>query len=366
MGSEGYLINQFIALADQSSRRRLGRHVSTTASASPVEIVRRTRAARRPETSSSSTGCRCSTWSRAAAPGTKSLRWPRQSKRRAPRIINTGVGWHEARIPTIATRVPRAAFAWVTRRLKGAVKIPLITTNRINDPEVAEAILARGDADMVSMARPFLADAEFVNKAGAGPRRRNQHLHRLQPGVPRPHLPAQDRVLPGQSVRLPRNRTRARADRHAEQGRRRRRRPGGHGLRRRRCRTRARGHAVRCGRRNRRPVQPRAPHSGQGGIRRDAALLPHAAGASSASKVAARTGASTRRDLRGFDQVVLATGITPRTPAIPGIDHAKVASYVEIVEGRSAAGAARRDHRRRRHRLRRRGIAHREHPPDGQ
>src|SRR5204863_4019145 len=80
-------------------------------------------------------------------------------------IINTGIGWHEARIPTIATMVPRAAFAWVTRRLKGAVSIPLIATNRINDPATAETLLARGDADMVSMARPFLADPEFVRKA---------------------------------------------------------------------------------------------------------------------------------------------------------------------------------------------------------
>src|SRR5204863_4193908 len=83
-------------------------------------------------------------------------------------IINTGIGWHEARIPTIATMVPRAAFAWVTRRLKGEVKIPLITTNRINDPATAETLLARGDADMVSMARPFLADPEFVRKAALG------------------------------------------------------------------------------------------------------------------------------------------------------------------------------------------------------
>jgi len=80
-------------------------------------------------------------------------------------IINTGIGWHEARIPTIATLVPRAGFSWVTRRLMGKVGIPLITTNRINTPEVAEQVLARGDADMVSMARPMLADAEFVRKA---------------------------------------------------------------------------------------------------------------------------------------------------------------------------------------------------------
>lgn len=80
-------------------------------------------------------------------------------------LINTGIGWHEARIPTIATLVPRAGFSWVTARLMGSVQVPLITTNRINTPEVAEQVLARGDADMVSMARPLLADADFVRKA---------------------------------------------------------------------------------------------------------------------------------------------------------------------------------------------------------
>jgi 2,4-dienoyl-CoA reductase (NADPH2) len=83
-------------------------------------------------------------------------------------IINTGIGWHEARIPTIATMVPRAGFSWVTRKLKGEVNIPLITTNRINTPAVAEKVLADGDADMVSMARPLLADSEFVRKAETG------------------------------------------------------------------------------------------------------------------------------------------------------------------------------------------------------
>ncbi|MGL4725424.1 MAG: FAD-dependent oxidoreductase [Scandinavium sp.] len=83
-------------------------------------------------------------------------------------IINTGIGWHEARIPTIATPVPRGAFTWVTRKLKGKVNIPLVTTNRINDPQVADEILERGDADMVSMARPFLADAELLSKAQSG------------------------------------------------------------------------------------------------------------------------------------------------------------------------------------------------------
>jgi 2,4-dienoyl-CoA reductase (NADPH2) len=83
-------------------------------------------------------------------------------------IINTGIGWHEARVPTIATSVPRGAFAWVTKKLKSAVSIPLVTTNRINAPDVAEKIIADGCADMVSMARPLLADPEFVIKAASG------------------------------------------------------------------------------------------------------------------------------------------------------------------------------------------------------
>lgn len=83
-------------------------------------------------------------------------------------LLNTGIGWHEARVPTIATSVPRAAFAWVTGKMKEHVSLPLIATNRINDPQVAEDLIARGDADMVSMARPFLADADFMNKAAAG------------------------------------------------------------------------------------------------------------------------------------------------------------------------------------------------------
>ena len=83
-------------------------------------------------------------------------------------ILNTGIGWHEARVPTIATSVPRAAFTWITQKLKSEVSIPLCTTNRINAPEVAEQVLASGHADMISMARPFLADADFVNKAARG------------------------------------------------------------------------------------------------------------------------------------------------------------------------------------------------------
>ena len=83
-------------------------------------------------------------------------------------IINTGIGWHEARIPTIATMVPRGGFSWVTKKLKGEVGIPLITTNRINTPEIANEIIKDGHADMVSMARPMLADPDFMIKAKNG------------------------------------------------------------------------------------------------------------------------------------------------------------------------------------------------------
>jgi 2,4-dienoyl-CoA reductase (NADPH2) len=92
----------------------------------------------------------------------------KKSKKAGATIINTGIGWHEARIPTIATKVPRAAFTWVTEKLKGIVKVPLITSNRINTPEMAEHVLASGHADMISMARPMLADSEFVLKAEQG------------------------------------------------------------------------------------------------------------------------------------------------------------------------------------------------------
>ena len=97
-------------------------------------------------------------------------------------IINTGIGWHEARVPTIATSVPRAAWTWLTKKLKPEVGIPVITSNRINVPEVAEQVLADGCADMVSMARPFLADPEFVNKAaGAAATRSMSVLAAIRP-----------------------------------------------------------------------------------------------------------------------------------------------------------------------------------------
>ncbi|MBI4755552.1 MAG: NADPH-dependent 2,4-dienoyl-CoA reductase [Betaproteobacteria bacterium] len=166
MGSEGYLINQFIVAATNRRTDRWGGTYENRVRF-PLEIVRRVRERVGPafiviyRLSMLDLVEGGSSWD-------EIVQLARGVEQAGATLINTGIGWHEARIPTIATMVPRAAFTWVTRRLKGEVGIPLVTTNRINTPEVAEAVLARGDADMVSMARPFLADPQFVAKAAAG------------------------------------------------------------------------------------------------------------------------------------------------------------------------------------------------------
>jgi 2,4-dienoyl-CoA reductase (NADPH2) len=166
MGSEGYFINQFIAAHTNRREDRWGGSFDHRIRL-PVEIVRRTREAVGPDfiliyrLSMLDLVPDGSDWNEV-------VQLAQAVERAGATIINTGIGWHEARVPTIATSVPRAAFAWVTRKLRGAVQLPLCATNRINTPAVAEKILADGDADMVSMARPLLADPEFVNKAAAG------------------------------------------------------------------------------------------------------------------------------------------------------------------------------------------------------
>ena len=166
MGSEGYFINQFLAAHTNHRTDRWGGSYENRMRLA-VEIVRRVREAVGPNfiiifrLSMLDLVEGGSNWE-------EIVQLAQAVEKAGATIINTGIGWHEARIPTIATKVPRAAFSKVTAKLRGAVKIPLITTNRINTPEVAEQVLAEGDADMVSMARPFLADPEFVNKAAAG------------------------------------------------------------------------------------------------------------------------------------------------------------------------------------------------------
>ncbi|MGJ8668869.1 MAG: FAD-dependent oxidoreductase [Oceanococcus sp.] len=166
MGSEGYLINQFTAPATNQRTDKYGGSVENRLRF-PREIVEAVRKACGPEfiivyrlsvVDLVPNGCTLD----------ETIQLAQDIEKAGASIINSGIGWHEARVPTIVTSVPRAAFADATALIKQYIKIPLIASNRINTPEVAEDIIASGKADMVSMARPMLADADFVNKAAAG------------------------------------------------------------------------------------------------------------------------------------------------------------------------------------------------------
>ncbi len=166
MGSEGYFLNQFLVTHTNKRTDRWGGSYENRMRL-PVEVVARVRAAVGPEfiliyrLSMIDLLPNGSTWDEVVT-------LAKAVEKAGATIINTGIGWHEARIPTIATSVPRRAFSWVTKKLMGEVSIPVITSNRINNPQTAEEVLSDGCADMVSMARPFLADADFVAKAEAG------------------------------------------------------------------------------------------------------------------------------------------------------------------------------------------------------
>jgi 2,4-dienoyl-CoA reductase (NADPH2) len=334
MGSEGYLINEFVAPKTNHRDDEWGGSFANRIRF-PVEIVRRTR---------QSVGARFiviyrlsmldlveggSTWDEVVA-------LAQAVEAAGATIINTGIGWHEARVPTIATMVPRAAFAWVTRRLMGSVRIPLIATNRINDPEVAEAVLARGDGDMVSMARPFLADPEFVVKAAEGRADEiNTCIGCNQACLDQIFTRAIASCLVNpracHETKIVVTRT-ARKKRVAVVG------AGPAGLA---CATTAAaaGHNVTL-------VEAAEEIGGQFNLARRipgkdefAETLRYYRRMIERTGVELVLGRSARAgDLEGFDHVVLATGIVPRVPAIPGIDHPKVAGYTDIVIGRREAG----------------------------
>lgn len=166
MGSEGYFLNQFIVTHTNKRTDRWGGSYENRIRL-PLEVVRRVRAAVGEDfiliyrLSMIDLVPDGSTWDEV-------VMLAKAVEAAGASILNTGIGWHEARIPTIATSVPQRAFTWVTKKLMGHVGIPVITSNRINRPEIAEAVLAEGCADMVSMARPFLADPHFVRKAAEG------------------------------------------------------------------------------------------------------------------------------------------------------------------------------------------------------
>jgi len=251
-------------------------------------------------------------------------------------ILNTGIGWHEARIPTIAQAVPRGAFAWATRRLKQAVKIPVVASNRINAPEVAEGIVARGDADMVSLARAMLADGEFANKARAGDRAGiNICIACNQACLDHYFIgqPASCVVNPraGRETKLLMQKASSRKRIAVVGG-------GPAGLS---CAANAaeRGHEVTL-------FERAAQLGGQFNL---AKVIP---GKQEFAESIAYYAERLRRagvtillssqpkdsDLSNFDEIVVASGITPRAPQIAGIDHRKVVSYVDVLSGAAKIG----------------------------
>ncbi|MFE3371495.1 FAD-dependent oxidoreductase [Streptomyces sp. NPDC059173] len=334
MGSEGYLINEFIVSATNHRTDRWGGGYENRIRF-PVEIVRRVR---------ERVGDDFILIYRLSmldlVPGGSTLdevvTLAREIEAAGATIINTGIGWHEARIPTIATSVPRGAFSWVTEKVRGAVSVPLVTSNRINTPEVAEEILASGRADMVSMARPFLADPEFVAKAAAGrPDAINtcigcnqaclDHIFSLKitSCLVNPRACHETELVIGP--------TRSRK-RVAVVG------AGPAGLA---CSVTAaeRGHAVTLfdtadeigGQLN---VARRVP----GKEEFDETLRYFR---TRLAELDVEVRLSTRADtaaLAGFDEIVLATGVEPRTPAIPGTDHPNVVSYLDVLRDEAPVG----------------------------
>jgi 2,4-dienoyl-CoA reductase (NADPH2) len=329
MGSEGYFINQFLAARTNRRGDRWGGSWPNRMRL-PLEILARTRAA---------VGrdfiiiYRLSMLDLVEGGGSwdEIVELAQAVERAGATIINTGIGWHETRIPTIATMVPRAAFTWVTRRLKGAVGIPLVTSNRINDPAVAERVLAAGDADLVSMARPLLADPAFVAKAASG--RADEINTCIACNQACLDLVFENEVATclvnpraGRETELV-YRPAAAPRRIAVVG------AGPAGLS---CATVAarRGHRVTLfeaaerigGQFN---MAKRIP-----GKEEFHETLRYFGRELELAGVALRLGkAATVEDLvdGAFDEVILASGVLPRVPAIPGLDHPKVLSYVDVL-----------------------------------
>lgn len=335
MGSEGYLLNQFLVTHTNRRTDRWGGSYENRMRL-PLEVVRRVRAAVGadfiviyrislidliPDGSS---------WEEVVT-------LAKAVEAAGATLLNTGIGWHEARVPTIATSVPRRAFSWVTRKLVGEVSIPVITSNRINTPEVAEAVLAEGCADMVSMARPFLADPDFVRKAA------ENRTDQIAPCIAC-NQACLDHTFSGKlSTCLVNPRagyeTELRYDpatapkRIAVVG------AGPAGLMAALVAA-GRGHAVTLfersgqfgGQLNMAKAVP-GKEEFRGLVDWFTTMVQHR------SPITLRLNtAATPAELAGFDEVVIATGVIPRDPQIPGQDGPNVVSYIDVLQGKVAVG----------------------------
>lgn len=336
MGSEGYLINAFVAAATNQRDDDWGGSFERRMRF-PVEIVRRTRQRVGPDFILI---YRLSMLDLVDGGSSfdEVVQLAQAVQAAGATLLNTGIGWHEARIPTIATRVPRAAFAWVTQRLRQHVGIPVVASNRINTPEVAERLLAEGACDLVSMARPFLADADFVRKTAQG---RSDEINtciacnqacldhtfggRITSCLVNPRA-CRETELAYTPAAVPR--------RVAVVG------AGPAGLS---AATVAaeRGHRVTL-------FEAAGEIGGQLNLAR---RVPGKEEFDETLRYFRRRLERTGVELRlgqavdapallagGWDVVVLATGVTPRVPDIPGIDHPKVAGYREVLSGERTAG----------------------------
>jgi len=334
MGSEGYFINEFTAPRVNKRTDEWGGEAANRYRIA-VEIVERIRKAVGPEfiiiyrLSMLDLVPDGNSWDEIVAQA-------KAVEAAGATIINTGIGWHEARIPTIATMVPRAGFSWVTGKLKGEVNIPLVTTNRINTPAIAEEVLARGDADMVSMARPLLADAEFVAKAASG---RADEINvciacnqacldhtfsrELASCLLNPRACHETELNYVEAIR---KKTIAVVGAG----------PAGLAFS---CVAAQRGHRV---------TLFESAHE-IGGQFNMAKRIPGKEEFYEALKyyrrqlelnaVELRLGADAGLDqLESFDEVVLATGVKPRTPEIEGIHHESVLSYIDVLRGNAEVG----------------------------
>ena len=334
MGSEGYFLNQF--LVTHTNKRTDGWGGSyENRMRLPVEVMRRVRAA---------VGddfiviFRLSMIDLVPNGSTHDevVQLAQAVEAAGANIINTGIGWHEARVPTIATSVPRRAFAWVTQKLMGKVGVPLITSNRINTPEVAEQVLAEGCADMVSLARPFLADPDFVAKAARG----QSHLiapciacnqacldHTFQ-GKVSTCLVNPKAAFETELVVTPTDAPRQIAVVGAG--------PAGLSAA---ITAAERGHKVMLfDKANTLGGQLNMARKVPGKEEFDG-LVDWFTAMTQAAGVELRLGTeATVETLEGFDAVIVATGVLPRDPQIPGQDHASVKGYVEVLRDGAEVG----------------------------